>query len=130
MELEGTIIRKLNVQSGVTAKGPWAKQEFVVEYKEGNYPATVCMNVWGEDKVRDLEKFPIGAKVKVSFNLSSREYNGKWYTDIRAWKMLSADAPVPQAAPAAPQMPAAPMPSADDMPFYESESDFSTDLPF
>ena len=87
MELEGRIVRKLNVQSGTSARGAWAKQEFIFEYQEGNYPSQVCMNVWGEDKVKDLDKYQVGDKVKVSFNLSSREFNGRWYTDVRAWRI-------------------------------------------
>lgn len=87
MELEGRIVRKLNVQSGTSARGAWAKQEFIFEYQEGNYPSQVCMNVWGEDKVKDLDKYQVGDKVKVSFNLSSREFNGRWYTEVRAWRI-------------------------------------------
>lgn len=87
LELEGKIITKLPVQTGTSARGPWSKQEFVIEYQEGNYPTQVCFNVWGEDKVKDLEKFQAGETVKVSFNLSSREYNGRWYSDIRAWRI-------------------------------------------
>ncbi len=87
MELEGRIARKMNVQTGTSARGAWAKQEFVLEYQEGNFPSQVCMNVWGEDKVRDLERHQVGDRVKVSFNLSSREYNGRWYTDVRAWRI-------------------------------------------
>ena len=87
MELEGRIVRKLNVQSGNSARGTWSKQEFIFEYQEGNYPSQVCMNVWGEDKVKDLDKYQVGDKVKVSFNLSSREFNGRWYTDVRAWRI-------------------------------------------
>ena len=87
MELEGRIVRKLNVQTGTSARGAWAKQEFIFEYQEGSYPSQVCMNVWGEDKVKDLEKYQIGDKVKIAFNLSSREYNGRWYTDVRAWRI-------------------------------------------
>lgn len=120
LELEGRIARKLNVQSGTSAKGPWQKQEFILEYQEGNYPTQVCMNVWGEDKVRELDRFQIGDKVKVSFNLSSREYNGRWYSDIRAWRIE----PVAQAAPA--PSPSAPMPTADDM----STPLDGNDLPF
>ena len=95
MELEGRIARKLNVQTGTSARGAWAKQEFIFEYQEGQYPSQVCMNVWGEDKVKDLEKYQVGDKVKVSFNLSSREFNGRWYTDVRAWRIE----PAVQAAP-------------------------------
>ena len=87
MELEGRIARKLNVQTGTSARGAWAKQEFILEYQEGNFPSQVCMNVWGDDKVKELDKYQVGDKVKVSFNLSSREYNGRWYTDVRAWRI-------------------------------------------
>jgi len=87
MELEGRIVRKLNVQTGSSARGTWSKQEFIFEYQEGNFPSQVCMNVWGDEKVKDLEKYQVGDKVKVSINLSSREYNGRWYTDVRAWRI-------------------------------------------
>lgn len=123
LELEGRIVRKLNVQNGSSARGPWSKQEFIFEYQEGNFPTQVCMNVWGEDKVRDLARHNDGDKVRVSFNLSSREYNGRWYTDVRAWRIESA-AP----AASAPSQDPGPMPpppmeepagtlDEDDLPF-------------
>ena len=55
MELEGRIARKLPVQTGTSARGAWAKQEFILEYQEGNFPSQVCMNVWGDDKVKELD---------------------------------------------------------------------------
>ena len=131
MELEGRIVRKLGVQSGTSARGAWSKQEFVFEYQEGNFPTQVCMNVWGEDKVRELDKYQVGDKVKISFNLSSREYNGRWYTDVRAWRIEPAgSAPQQpgyvQPAPAYDAPASAPMPTADDMSSPLSEDD----LPF
>ena len=101
------------------------------EYQEGNFPTQVCMNVWGEDKVKELDKYQVGDKVKISFNLSSREYNGRWYTDVRAWRIEPAGSAPQQPGYAQPE-PAygapvsAPMPSADNMsaPFSED------DLPF
>lgn len=92
MEIEGRIARKLNVQNGNSARGTWSKQEFILEYQEGNFPSQICMNVWGEDKVKDLDRYQVGDRVKVSFNLSSREYNGRWYTDVRAWRIEPAAA--------------------------------------
>ena len=125
MELEGRIARKLNVQTGTSARGAWAKQDFIFEYQEGNYPSQVCMNVWGEDKVKELERYQVGDKVKISFNLSSREYNGRWYTDVRAWRIEPAAAPAP--APVAP-------PIAQDDPYASAEAYSSplddSDLPF
>ena len=131
LELEGRIARKLGVQTGTSARGAWSKQEFIFEYQEGNFPSQVCMNVWGDDKVRELDKFQAGDKVKVSFNVSSREYNGRWYTDVRAWRIEPAAAAqpggyAPQAAYAAPAAPSAPLPTADDMSSPLSDDD----LPF
>lgn len=135
MELEGRIARKLNVQTGTSARGAWAKQEFILEYQEGSFPSQICMNVWGDDKVRELDKYQVGDKVKVSFNLNSREYNGRWYTDVRALRIEPANAApaqgydyaqsagaysAPTGAPVSP-----PMPSADDM-----SSPVEDDLPF
>ena len=81
------------------------------------------MNVWGDDKVKELDKYQVGDKVKVSFNLSSREYNGRWYTDVRAWRIEPANSAQPAGAYSATT--AAPMPSADDM-----SSPVEDDLPF
>lgn len=125
MDLTGKIIRKLNVQKGVSQRGEWQKQEFVIEYQDGQYPNNVCFNVWGADKVAELAGFSEGETVRVSFNISSREYAGRWYTDVRAWRIERAGdaqqaAPVPTPAPAAAPAPA-PAPSAepdeDDLPF-------------
>lgn len=96
LELEGRLIQKMPVQSGRSARGEWAKQEFIIEYQEGQFPTKVVMSVWGQDKVAELAKINDGSQVKVGFNLSSREYNGRWYTDIRAWRI----SPAGQSAPA------------------------------
>ena len=141
MEIEGRIARKLNVQTGTSTRGAWSKQEFVIEYQEGNFPTQLCMNVWGEDKVRELDKYQVGDKVRISFNLSSREYNGRWYTDVRAWRIEPAgqavqnvNAPVQQPAghdynqsgDSYPAQTNVPMPTIDDLP----GDDGTDDLPF
>ena len=133
MEIEGRIARKLNVQSGTSSRGAWSKQEFILEYQEGDFPSQVCMNVWGEDKVRDLEKYQVGDKVRVSFNLSSREFNGRWYTDVRAWRIEPAGQQQnsgqgqyhPSGSASVPPVESAPMPTIDD---FSSGTD--EDLPF
>ena len=116
LEIEGRIVRKMQVQSGSSARGEWAKQEFLVEYQDGNFPTTVMFDVWGADKVQDLQRYQVGDQVKISFRPSSREYNGRYYTDLRAWRISPAgEAPKATApAPAAPA--AAPAPSANDLP--------------
>ena len=136
LEIEGTLAQKLPVQSGNSARGPWAKQEFILEYPDGNYTAKACFTAWGQDKVQDLDKYQVGDKVKVSFNLKSREYNGRWYNDLQIWKIAPAGAPqsAPAAAPAqaqpapqAPAFPQAPAPTFEDMP---ADTGGEEDLPF
>jgi hypothetical protein len=124
LELEGRITRKLPVQQGTSARGAWAKQEFIFEYQEGKFPTSICMNVWGADKVKDLERFQVGDQVKISFNLSSREYNGRWYTDVSAWRIEPAGSQ-PQTYNQAPAQ-SAPMPVEEDLPGGFNDND----LPF
>jgi hypothetical protein len=130
LEIEGTLSQKLPVQSGNSARGPWAKQEFILEYPDGNFTAKACFTAWGQEKVQELAKYQIGDKVKVSFNLKSREYNGRWYNDLQIWKIAPAGAqpaaPV-QAAPQAGAWPQAPAPTLEDMP---ADSEGGEDFPF
>ena len=60
-----------------------------------------CFSAWGQDKVQELDKYQVGDSVKVSFNVKGREYNGRWYNDLRVWRIAPAGA-APAAAPAAP----------------------------
>ena len=135
LEIEGTLVQKLPVQSGNSARGPWAKQEFILEYPDGNFTAKVCFTAFGQDKVQELGKYQVGDKVKVSFNLRSREFNGRWYNDLQIWKIAPAGAPQPAqpAGPApvrpaqqAPAYPSAPAPTIEDMPADSA----GEDLPF
>lgn len=144
LELEGRIVQKMAVQSGQSARGAWARQDFVVEYQDGNFPTSVCFSAWGQDKVQELDKYQVGDAVKVSFNVKGREYNGRWYNDLSIWRIAPAgspatgpaapsvadnraDAPSGTAAPAsAPFGPTAPAPTLDDMPADLPEDD----LPF
>lgn len=90
LELEGRIRQKLAKQNGQSAKGSWTKQDFILEYQDGNYPAEVCLTAFGNDKVADLDKYQTGDSVKVAFNLRAREYNGRWYNDVRVWRITPA----------------------------------------
>lgn len=85
MEISGKIIKKLDAVTGNSARGEWKKQEFIIE-TEDKYPKQVCISAWAE-KVDELSKFNINDKVKLSLNAESREYNGRWYTDLRFWKI-------------------------------------------
>lgn len=86
LEITGRIIQKLNKTEGVSKAGKaWSKQEFVMETQE-TYPKKVMISTMNE-KVNDLERFNVGDTVTASLNLESREYNGRWYTDARAWRI-------------------------------------------
>jgi len=122
LEIEGRIKQKLSRQSGQSARGAWEKQEFILEYQDGNYPADVMVTAFGSDKVADLDRYLVGDAVKVSFNLRAREYNGRWYNDVRLWKI----APAGQNAAQQPPVQQAPAPTLDDMPADIPEND----LPF
>ena len=52
VEIKCKLVEKLQIESGKTARGPWCKQNFVVETIE-SYPRKICMNVWGDDKVSE-----------------------------------------------------------------------------
>ncbi len=91
VELKGRMIKKLPVMNGESRNGnKWEKQDFVIETEE-QYPKKVCISVWG-DRVRELEKFREGDMVLASVNIESREYNERWYTDIRAWRLQQDEA--------------------------------------
>lgn len=84
MEIKGKIIEVLEEQSGQTAKGGWRKQQYILE-TESQYPKKICFMVWG-DKIDDF-KIQQGDELEVSIDIESREFNGRWYTDVRAWKV-------------------------------------------
>ena len=133
LELEGTLRQKLGVQSGTSARGPWAKQEFILEFPDGNFTSQACFTAWGQDKVQELDKYQVGDRIKVSFNLKSREYNGRWYNDLQIWRIAPAGgeaaahpAPPPSPVPPEPSYQAPPAPSISDMPADNPEDD----LPF
>ena len=84
LEISGKIIEILEVKSGKSANGEWRKQEYVLE-TEAQYPKKVCFMAWG-DKI-DQFNIQQGETVEVSIDLESREYNGRWYTDVKAWKV-------------------------------------------
>ena len=140
MEVVGKIIQVLPLQEGVGRNGnPWKLQGYVLETLD-QYPRKVHFEVFGEDRIK-MNPCEIDQLVTVSFDIESREFNGRWYTSIRAWKIQQGDttqagvvpaAAPAQAAPAAPAAPAAvPMePAANVDPFDASAGDGTSDLPF
>lgn len=134
MEISGRIIQVLPLQSGTSKTGnAWKKQEYVLETKD-NYPRKVKFDFFGDR----VDQFPlaVGDDVVVSFDLESREFNGRWYTDVRGWKAEKVSAEQQMS-----QMPATVseastnyatsnygIPAVD--PFAAPSSDESDDLPF
>ena len=116
MDISGKIIQLLPAQTGSGKNGQWKKQEFILETGD-TYPKKVCIAVWG-DKI-DLASFKLGDALDVSFDVESREFNGKWYTDVKAWKVNGAKQKEGggKAAPATAVPNSNDIPSEDDLPF-------------
>jgi hypothetical protein len=85
LEINGKVVAILAEQSGQGKNGTWVKQEFVIETEE-QFPKKACFSAWG-DKAAEVKKLKVGDPVSVGFNIESREFNNKWYTDLRAWKI-------------------------------------------
>jgi hypothetical protein len=91
LELTGKLIKTLPEQSGQGKKGTWVKQDFIIETIE-QFPKQVCFSAWG-DKAGVLKTIGTGSQLKVSFFAESREYNGRWYTDLKVWRIDLASTP-------------------------------------
>ena len=85
LELKGKLIAKLPPVSGEGKNGKWEKREFVIE-TDDQYPKKICISAWN-DKVAAIDKIAEGDIVNAFVNIESREYNSRWYTDIRAWRI-------------------------------------------
>ena len=97
MELEGTVWNVLPPVRGTSARGEWVKQEVVFE-QPGEFNRKVCVSFWG-DKAQDAATLKPGEAVTISANVESREYNGRWFTEVRAWRIVRKAAQQPQQAP-------------------------------
>ena len=127
MEIQGKVIQILPQQTGVSKTGnPWAVQPFVIETLE-QYPKKVHIELFGADRINN-NPFAVDEIVKVQFDIESREFNGRWYTSVRAWKVeKNQQAAGDSAAPSAP-LPAA-APPAESL-FPEAPQEGTSDLPF
>jgi len=130
MEISGKIIQVLPEQGGVskTSGKEWKLQAYVLETQE-QYPRKVHFEVFGEDRIK-ANPCQLDDIVTVSFDIESREFNGRWYTSIRAWKIQQGvvDAATPQVVPVA-QPVAAPQANVET---FDAAAgvDETTDLPF
>lgn len=130
MELTGKAIAALPVKSGVSQRTgeQWQSREYVIETQE-QYPKRICFEVFGTDKLKEFN-IRNNDLIKVHFDITAREYNGKWYNSVRAWKVehvnqdgSEAGATANQVSAPAPQTPSTPVAapttqeSDDDLPF-------------
>lgn len=127
MELKGTIIAVLEPKSGVSEKGEWTRQEFVLEYENGQYPKRVVFDIFGQDKLQQAN-IQMGGTYTIQLDIAAREYNGRWYNQVRCWNVRPGidqtpqqeAQPTPQPAFSAPMeqsMNIAPSTDTDDLPF-------------
>lgn len=123
MEFEGTVYKIMPVTKGTSARGEWQRQDVVFDYSDGgNFSRKISVTFF--NRPDDVARLREGATYNVSVNIESREYNGRWYTDIRAWrlqpKQAEAPAPMPEMPPLA-EEPTYASPAAtaevDDLPF-------------
>lgn len=92
MEISGKVIQIIDPVSGTSSKGKWKKQEVIIEMDEKFNPKLAITN-WN-DKV-DISGLTVGNQIKASVNIESREYNGRWFTEAKMWKIELLDAQAP-----------------------------------
>ena len=136
MEIQGKIIAALDVKTGMSARGEWKVQEFVLETIDGQFSRKMVFSVFGEDRLQRFN-IQVGQDVNVSFDIDAREYNGRWFNSIRAFDVRPIMPPAAGPAdpvsfqgatppPAMNSFQAAPPASASPAPMEDS----SEDLPF
>jgi len=130
LEFEGNLVKVLSEVTGQGKNGAWVKQDFVLE-TEDQYPKKACFTAWG-DKAADLKTFSLGEKLRVTFSVESREYNDRWYTDLRAFRIDQTNGEgsvAPSSAPAQSQNSKASRqaPPVADLPSFSADDQ---DLPF
>lgn len=128
MEITGKIIAVLPERGGVSQRtgSEWKVQEYVLETQE-QYPRKMCFDVFGADKIAQFA-IKIGDQLTVSFDIDAREYQGRWYNSIRAWKVERVNADAQQMPPM--DAPFPPLNAAPAAPVDFSSSDEKDDLPF
>lgn len=130
MEITGKIIHALEPRSGVSAStgNPWSMQTFVIETTQEQYPRRCAFEVFGEERLKQFN-IQVGQEYTVSFDIDAREYQGRWYNSVRAWRVAAPQAigvPVPPpgyGAPApapAPQQPGLTQPAGGNGDFSQA----------
>jgi len=107
MEITGKVIKLLPLQTGTGKNGTWKKQEFILE-SSAQVPKKICFSLWGDK----IDQFNIreGEDYEVMFDLESREFNNRWYTEAKAWKVVKKTAGQPKP------------PEEEDFPVFDNAS--------
>jgi len=119
MEISGKVVEILQEQSGQGRSGTWRRQDFILEIP-GQFPKKLCIGLWG-DRI-DQAALNVGDEVTASIDVESREYNGKWFTSVKAWKVDKQQAGDAKAV----DLPDIPLPDAPPMESFDDQGD----LPF
>lgn len=136
MELAGKVIAVLEPRGGVSKSGnEWKVQEYVIETHD-QYPKKMVFDVFGADKIQQFN-IQIGEELNVSFDIDAREWNGRWFNSIRAWKVDRvvlgdvSGSPLPPVSAGLPPISAAPLSQQSSSAPADFTSDGgSDDLPF
>ena len=127
MELSGKVIAVLEPRGGVSKNGnEWKVQEYVIETHD-QYPRRMCFDVFGADKIQQFN-IQVGEELNVFFDIDAREWQGRWFNSIRAWKVERVNADAQQMPPM--EAPFPPLNAAPAAPVDFSSSDEKDDLPF
>ena len=127
MELNCKVIEVLPVQSGTSSKGDWEKHSFVVSWMDGQYEQKLCLEVMGSDKFEKMKNaVVVGHDVLVKFNVTSREYQGRWFTTASCYYCATIGSQQPQQS----AVPNAQLYVQNDEQNKQQSSGSSDDLPF
>ena len=85
LEVTAKLLKIFPEKTGDGKNGRWVKQDFIVETQE-SFPKKILFNAWGE-KAEGIKNLSVGDTLKISFNIEAREFNEKWYNDLRVWKI-------------------------------------------
>lgn len=133
MEIQGKVIAVLPERSGVSARGEWKSQTYVIETQE-QYPKKMAFDVFGADRIASFS-IHSGEVINVSFDIDAHEYQGRYFNQIRAWavskvsQQAAAQAPAGVAQPSAPYTPPA-QPQQPQSGAPSSDAQSYDDLPF
>lgn len=122
MEFEGKVIEILPAVTGQSARGTWERQTVVFEQPQKQYGKEIAVTFM--NKAQEVASLRVGETYTVSFDIESRNYQGRWYTDVRAWRVQPMQS---QAQPPVQDMPPF---MEDPQPAYSAGAGVVDDMPF